>query len=312
MRLRRTALTVALAVAGALSLGACGGGSDASPGASGSTADGRIQVVASTNVYASIAEAVGGTKVDVHAIIARADADPHSYEATAQDKLAVSKAAVGIENGGGYDDFFDQLAKGLLGPAKVVNVSALSGLDTGTGFNEHVWYSLPTMATLADELAGRFSALDAAGSAAFDANARAFKAGLAGIEGQLAALKAAHAGAPAAVTEPVPLYLLAAAGLANATPPEFSEAIENGSDVPTTVLRDTVALMKSGTLSMLAYNAQTEGPQTVEVKKAAEAAGVPVVDFAETLPQGKTYLQWMEANTAGLQQALGRHKAIAR
>ena len=310
MHLRRTTLTLCLAVAATLALGACGGGSTA---ATGTPADGgKIAVVASTNVYGSIAVAIGGDAVEVHSIIDRPDADPHSYEATAQDKLAVSKAAVGIENGGGYDDFFGQLASGILDPAKVVNVSESSGLDTGADFNEHVWYSLPTMSALADELAKRFTALDAGHASAFAANAATFKHGVGVLEGELSALKAAHPGASAAITEPVPLYLLEAAGLANRTPGEFSAAIENGSDVPTTVLRATLELMKSGTVDLLAYNEQTEGPQTLEVKKAAQAAGVPVVDFAETLPAGTTYLQWMGANTANITKALAQSKAIAK
>ncbi len=308
MPLRRTTLTLGLAVAAALALGACAGGSTAATSADG----GKLAVVASTNVYGSIAEAVGGSAVAVHSIIDRPDADPHSYEATAQDKLAVSKAAVGIENGGGYDDFFGQLASGILDPSRIVNVTKLSGLDTGADFNEHLWYSLPAMSKLADELASRFASLEPAHAAAFTANAATFKEGLGALEGRLAAVKSSHPGATAAITEPVPQYLLQEAGLANKTPEQFSTAIENGSDVPTTVLRDTVALMNSGTVGLLAYNEQTEGPQTLEVKQAAQAAGVPVVDFTETLPAGDSYLAWMGANTSNITKALAQSKATAK
>jgi zinc/manganese transport system substrate-binding protein len=47
---------------------------------------------------------------------------------------------------------------------------------------------------------------------------------------------------------------------------------------------------------LLAYNSQTEGPQTLALKDAAEGAGVPVLNFSETLPDGKSYLQWMADN----------------
>ena len=57
---------------------------------------------------------------------------------------------------------------------------------------------------------------------------------------------------------------------------------------------------------LLAYNGQTEGPQTESVKKAAEAAGVPVVDFTETVPEGKDYLQWMTANVEAMSAALAK------
>ncbi|WP_427018519.1 metal ABC transporter solute-binding protein, Zn/Mn family [Pseudarthrobacter sp. P1] len=304
-RLPRTRATVLAALALALtgSLAACGG---AGPAAEPSAAGGTIAVVASTNVYGSIAEAIGGERVSVHSIIAKPGQDPHSYEATAQDKLAVSKAALGIENGGGYDDFFDKLAGGQLDAAKLLNVVQLSGLTTGDGFNEHLWYNLSTMGTLADTLAARFGALDSAHAATFTANATAFKATLGGLETRLAALKAADGGAPVAVTEPVPLYLLEAAGLANKTPAGFSQAIEEGTDVPATVLKEATDLMGSGTVKFLAYNTQTEGPATELVKKAAEAAHVPVVDFSETLPAGTDYAGWMGTNVADIESALRR------
>jgi len=299
-RLHRPLATIGLALAATLALGACGGGVDASP------AGGKIDVVASTNVYGNIAEAIGGDLVQVHSIITKASADPHAYEATAQDKLAVSKATVGIENGGGYDDFFGQLANGVLDPAKVVNVSDLSALNTGPGFNEHLWYSLPTLAKLSEELAARFSAADPSGKATFAANATTFKAGLGKLEARLATVKKADGGAGVAITEPVPLYLLQAAGLVNKTPSAFSDAIENGSDVPAMTLLETIALVDSGAVKLLAYNDQAESAQTQQLRDAAVAAGVPVVNFAETLPANMTYLQWMDANISQVEQALGK------
>ncbi|WP_081710015.1 metal ABC transporter solute-binding protein, Zn/Mn family [Arthrobacter sp. 35W] len=303
MNRTRSTLLASLALVVAGSLAACSGG--AAGGASSSpAAEGTIEVVASTDVYGSIAAAIGGDKVNVHSIISKPGQDPHSYEATAQDKLAVSKADLGIENGGGYDDFFDKLAAGQLDAAKTVNVVELSGLEVGEGFNEHLWYNLPTMGALADDLATRFGALDGANAAAFTANATEFKSTLAGLETRLAALKTADGGASVAVTEPVPLYLLEAAGLSNAMPADFSQAIEEGTDVPAAVLKAATDLMGAGSVKFLAYNTQTEGPATILVKKAAEAAKVPVVDFSETLPAGQQYTGWMDANVAAIESAL--------
>ncbi|SED91518.1 zinc/manganese transport system substrate-binding protein [Arthrobacter alpinus] len=296
---RRSVLLVGATLAASLTLAACGGAETTTPGS-----EGTVSVVATTNVYADIAKAVGGDYVSVHAIISDPAADPHGYEANAQDKLAVSKAQVGIENGGGYDDFFTQLAKGQLDSAEIVNVSDMSGLDTGEGFNEHVWYSLPTMSKLADDLAARFSTALPAQSGAFTAQATAFKTKLTLMMTRLHELKAGHEGAGAAVTEPVPLYLLAEAGLVNKTPEKFTSAIENGADVPATTVAEVLAIMASKDVSLLAYNTQTESPQTQQVKAAAEAAGVPVVDFSETLPANTSYLDWMLGNVANLEQGL--------
>src|SRR4051812_10415853 len=97
----------ALAAASALSLfalAACSGGG--SPGADGggqSGGDGKIKVVASTDVWGSVASAVGGDKVQVKSVIHDPSADPHSYETTADDALAAKDAQLLLSNGGGYD-----------------------------------------------------------------------------------------------------------------------------------------------------------------------------------------------------------------
>ncbi|MEQ4518537.1 zinc ABC transporter substrate-binding protein [Pseudarthrobacter sp. B907] len=320
--MRRSAAAVVLAGLSSLLLTACGptSGGDR-PGAG----DGVVEVVASTSVYGDIVRSVGGEKVRVTSIINRTSQDPHSYEATTQDKLAVSKAELVVENGGGYDDFLHKLAEDSgLQDKNLLNAVDASGLASAeassspashdadghshapAGFNEHVWYSTAGMSKVADALAEKLAALEPSSAADFRNNATALKQKLAGLDTRLADLKATSAHGGVAVTEPVPLYLLEAAGLENRTPPEFSAAIESGSDVPPAVLRSAVDVVKSGGIRLLAYNPQTEGPQTLALKDAAVAAGVPVVDFGETLPEGKGYLQWMSDNVDELAKALGR------
>src|SRR5690349_16360185 len=102
--MRTTPALVALCAASALVLAGC----SAAPAAD----DGRVQVVASTNVYGSLAAQVGGDRVDVTSLIDSASKDPHSYEGSARDRLAVQHADLIIENGGGYDAFMEQLRGG--------------------------------------------------------------------------------------------------------------------------------------------------------------------------------------------------------
>jgi zinc/manganese transport system substrate-binding protein len=107
-----------------------------------------------------------------------------------------------------------------------------------------------------------------------------------------------------AITEPVPLYLLEAAGLENATPEEFSEAVEEGTDAPALVVRAVIDLVAGPGIALLAYNEQTVGPQTEQVLAAAEDAGTPVVSFTELLPEGEDYLGWMATNLDAIEAAL--------
>ncbi|MET3175579.1 UNVERIFIED_ORG: zinc/manganese transport system substrate-binding protein [Arthrobacter sp. UYCu721] len=326
----RTSLAALAGVS--LLLTACGSGGGAPSASSGTNSSaGVVDVVASTNVYGNIAAIIGGDKVNVTSIITKTSQDPHSYEATAQDRLLVSKAELVIENGGGYDAFLHKMADDSNIPhSNIVTAVEVAGLapegdhaDSSSSsaasesahdhaheygeFNEHAWYSLDAMGKLADSLAAKLGELEPGSAALFTSNAATFKAEVDGLAGKLAALKANGTGAAVAVTEPVPLYLLEAAGLENRTPADYTAAIEEGSDVPPAVLKAATDLAGSKDIRFLAYNAQTEGPQTQALKKAAESAGVPVIDFSETLPEGKTYLQWMTDNVDNVSKVLEKN-----
>ena len=134
------------------------------------------------------------------------------------------------------------------------------------------------------------------------ANYDAFAAELATLESAAAAISGAGLGV--AITEPVPLYLLEAAGFVNRSPEAFTQAIEEGSDIPPSALEEALALFDNGAVALLAYNSQTASPETERVRSAAEAAGIPVVEFTETLPDGQDYVSWMSANIDSLAAAL--------
>jgi len=298
-----------------------------------------LTVVASTSAYGDIVKQVAGDSVTVESIINRASQDPHSYEATPQDKLTLSHADLIVANGGGYDTFIDTLTQDLgTDPSSIITAVDLSpsvdadeaghegeaghdgethgaeetesGHDDGheghdhASFNEHVWYDLPTASAVATEVAHRLGELKPDEAATFTANAQKFTTGVDGLEDKLDQLTQDGQGREFAMTEPVPYYLLTAAGLADGTPEGFSDAIEAGRDVSPLILNELDDKLSSGKISLLAYNPQTSGPQTETVRRHAETAGVPVVEFTETLPQGSDYLAWMGSNIDAIDQAL--------
>jgi len=270
--------------------------------------DGLIQVVASTNVYGDIAKQIGGDRVSVTSIISDPAQDPHSYEADARVQLALSKADVVIQNGGGYDDFIDTLLKGANNPKVVLlNAATISGYDQApeTGvFNEHLWYDFPTVRKVVTKIESTLAKLDPKHASVFAAKGATFSAAVSSLESSEAALKTTAVGEGAAITEPVPLYMLDALGLVNKTPKKFSAAIEEGTDVSPLVLTQTLALFSDHAVKLLAYNEQTSGPQTEQVLAAAKKAGVPTVPVRETLPAGKDYIAWMTATLAAITASL--------
>jgi zinc/manganese transport system substrate-binding protein len=322
---RRFATVLSLTAVAALALAGCAStGTDAA-----ASGDGRLQVVASTNVYGQIAEEIGGDLVDVTAIVTSAAQDPHSFEATAKDQLTVSKADAIVENGGGYDAFIDALIESSGSAAPVITAVEFSDDRPGSdghddtagedaagddghdhahveGFNEHVWYDPHTMERVAEAIADEFAALRPDEAETFQANAEAFAAQIADLEGSLAEIDAAHAGQKVFVTEPVPVYLILAAGLENATPGAFSEAVEEGQDVPPATLLESLNLVRAGGVGVVITNAQTGGAETNQIVDEADGLGIPIIAFSETLPEGQTYLSWMQANVEALGGALAQ------
>jgi zinc/manganese transport system substrate-binding protein len=313
--LLRTTSMYALVSVAFLAVAACGtsNSSDevsdpANAGNASSASLEAINVVASTNVYGDIAKQIGGDKVKVTSFITDPGQDPHSYEVNTQNQLALSKAKVVIENGGGYDDFVDTMLKTAGNDSTVLlNAVTISGktAPAGGALNEHVWYDLPTVTKLADQISAALGKADSAGAAGFTANAEAFKQKIQPLIDREASMASTAKGSAVAITEPVPFYLLEASGLENVTTGEFSEAIEEGADVSPKILQDTLALFTGKKVKALFYNEQTAGAQTDKVKQAATDNGIPVIPVTETLPAGKDYIGWMTGNLDAVQKALG-------
>jgi zinc/manganese transport system substrate-binding protein len=332
------------AIAGAaatllLGLTACGG-SPQEPTEPGAAPNATV-VVTSTNVWASVVKAVGGDHVEVRPILIDAAADPHGYEAKPADAVAFDGAKLAVSNGGGYDDFFTGLADAAGGDLKrIVAVEAAEGHgeqahaeekaaegsaapephteeehgsgeeghgDEGHdhGANEHIWYDLEAVHAVAERVAADLAAIDPANKAAFDTNVKTFGEGIDGLVAKAEAIGEAKPGAKVVATEPVAAYLLETAGLADATPADFAEAVEEESEPSAAARAATEKLLTDKQVVALLFNEQTATPVTDAVKATAERAGVPVVGVSETLPESATgYLEWMTTQVDSLSAAV--------
>lgn len=302
---RVSVVTVGMALLATLT--ACGSDEPAS--------DGRLTIVASTDVWGSVAAAVGGPDVTVSSIVSGAGADPHSYQVSARDAATLRDADLVVSNGGGYDEFVDQSLEGGAGPARIVAYEVHGNADHTTSGtpaaptehshdNEHVWYDLHTVGEVADRIAFTLGELRPESKATFTANAAAFRTELEELETAVGTLATAHAGAQVAATEPVAGLLLAEAGLVDVTPAEFVEAVEEENDPPAAAVADLRQAVADQRVSVLVHNPQTETPVVTDLVAQARSAGVPVVDLTETLPDGQDYLTWMGNQIAALSQAL--------
>lgn len=286
----KTSRILAITLAAVLALSGCA--SPAEP------KSGKFQIVASTNVWGDIAKSVGGDLVEVTSIIDNANKDPHSYEATARDQLAVEKADLVIANGGGYDDFIEKLSEA----AGNKNMFRVTSAVTAVAWqeNEHLWYSISAVGETAYALAETLGSLDPTNSAAYLTNADKLVEGLTGVAAIYGEIRENTKGFTYFGTEPLAAWLMEDLGFVNKTPEEFSEAIENETDVPPSVMKESLDLIKNGEIKYLVINAQTENSQVQLIIDAASEAGVRAVVLSEILPSEMSYVEWMGRNLVTL------------
>jgi zinc/manganese transport system substrate-binding protein len=279
-----------------------------------------VTIVASTNVWGDIAKSIGGDRVQVVSIIENFAQDPHSYEASARDQLAVNDADLIIANGGGYDSFIDTLAKSAGNenivyaylPDELAKEDQAAKEDDGHDHdhdhaegNEHVWYDFHVVEDFASRLAGALAALDSEYSTVYSDNLVVFQTEIEILEDRVAAFSGKYSGSTVVTSEPVADYLLIEMGLENLTPKSFSQAIEEELDVSPKDLLEIQNLLKTKKVNVFVVNPQTGSVQIDALIELAKQNGISIVELSELLPAGSRYFDWMDLNIANLEAALG-------
>jgi zinc/manganese transport system substrate-binding protein len=270
----------------------------------GATHPRSVTVVASTDVWGSVAHSITGSHVAVKSIMTGTDDDPHSYAASPSDAAAIADAALVVYNGGGYDPWVDQVLAGHPAIKAVDAYSFATRATNGQPPNEHVFYDLNVAKSVAAVIADRLATIDPANAADYHANAAEFCRGADAIAISEHAIASAYPGTGVITTEPVAYYLLAASGLVDRTPAAFSAANENGTDPAPADMASVLDLINSRQVAVLLINPQTTNAATNGLAEAARRAGVPVSEVTETLPTGSGYLTWQRKTVNQLLAAL--------
>jgi zinc/manganese transport system substrate-binding protein len=275
-------------------------------GSSTAKSGGRLDVVAAENVYGNIASQIGGPHVSVTSILTSPTADPHLFQPDTANGLAVSTAKVVLQNGLGYDAFMTKLENASPSKSRIVlTIADVLGIH-GSGANPHLWYDVPRLDGIASAVARALANADPGHARAYRAGLRRFERSLGPLRDEVAAIRARHRGAPVAYTEPVPGYLVTAAGLRNLAPGAFTRAIEDGTEPSPSAVAAMDELIAKHRIRVLLYNSQAVSPITARLRDAARAAGIPVVAVTETLPAGLGFQQWQLDQARRLAAALAQ------
>jgi ABC-type Zn uptake system ZnuABC Zn-binding protein ZnuA len=142
-------------------------------------AEGPLPVVATTPILADITRQIGGARLDVTSILPP-NADPHDFEPSPQDLVAVDSAGLIVEHGLQLDQWAEEMIANS--GADVPVVIATTGIqtiasddDVFTEGDPHVWFDPRNVKTMTDNIAAALIATDPGGTASYEARRDAYK-----------------------------------------------------------------------------------------------------------------------------------------
>ena len=231
-----------------------------------------ITVIASTNVWGSVAKQLGGRYVDVTSILNNTGTDAHDYEPSTNDISKFQHAQVAILNGAGYDEWAAKAA----GQSKAIVIDAAAAGGKKTGDNPHVWFSAAVRNKTADEITAAYIKLM--------------------LEAQLQTVAQADGKMPYGAIESVGDYLAQDMGMTDVTPKGYKNATSNESEPTASDIKSFTEALKKGDMKMLIANSQEKSQLSDQLTDAADSGNIPVVDITEQMPsQYKTLNEWLKA-----------------
>lgn len=311
--LKSLAAPASLLCAGSLTLAGCSSTDSAD--------EDTIKVVASTSIWADVAQEVidsaqrQDVKIEVEPIVKGNGVDPHHFEPTAADIAKANEADVLIVGGGGYDSWLYQAVKnqdeiihalpltdhGKLDEEPDV-VTAAEAKDiakkepskvTNIEGNEHVWYDAAAIEKVATEVADLVNEANPEAKASADPLLERVEDIKARVE-KLPKLNYAQ-------TEPIADYIMKYTPALDVTPEGFRKATVSEGEPTAADLARFLQTVKDGKVDLLIYNPQTETDISSRIRKAAEDRNVPIVEIGETPPEDTNFLDYYDQAVSALE-----------
>lgn len=304
--LKSLAAPAALLCAGSLTLAGCSSTDSAD--------EETIKIVASTSIWADVAQEVidsaqgQDVKIEVEPIVKGNGIDPHHFEPTAADIAKANEADVLIVGGGGYDSWLYQAVKNqdeiihalpltdhgkldeepdvvTAAEAKVIAKKEPSKVTNIEG-NEHVWYDAAAIEKVATEVADLVNEANPEAKASADPLLERVEDIKKRVE-KLPKLNYAQ-------TEPIADYIMKYTPALDVTPEGFRKATVSEGEPTAADLARFLEAIKEDKVDLLIYNPQTETDISSRIHKAAEERHIPIVEIGETPPEGTNFLDYYE------------------
>ncbi|HAK73247.1 MAG TPA: ABC transporter substrate-binding protein [Sporomusaceae bacterium] len=328
---RKIWFLVSLLIIAMLVVAGCGGKTKPAPT---STAGDKLKVVATIYPIYEFTKQVGGDKIDL-AMLIPPGAEPHEWEPTAKDLIAVKSAKVFLYNGAGFEPVDKLLHKDVLGAASAVEVSQgiplLSGIEEseqeehgheGHGHeghdhdkkdgnhvhqvDPHVWLDPEYAIVEVNNIARALSEADPANSAYFRANADRYNAELTKLHEEF------QSGLAAVVKKDIVTAHAAFQYLAKRYNLQQTPIMGLAPDAEPTPdkMASVVKFCREKQVTTIFFEALVSPKlaETIAKETGAKLLVLNPIDglTEEDLKQGRNYLSMMRQNLANLKQALSQ------
>ena len=285
-------------VALAVGLSACGSAPRSSDD------DGRLLVVTTTTQVSDFARNIGGDRVDVHPLLTP-NVDPHDFEASAADLVALGQADVIVENGVGLERWLSSTMRSADPTGSFVDAS--TGVKVRDG-DPHIWTDPKNAEIMATNIATALTAADPAGAAEYAANLATYTAELDALDAEISSQIGGLADKRLVTDHDSIGYYVDRYGLeyVGSVIPSFDSQAE----LSPTDVHDLVARIEAEGVKAIFTEASLSPKAAAAI---AREAGVEVVAgddglYGDSLgppgSDGDTYLKMMEHNTRAIVDAL--------
>ncbi|WP_454632484.1 metal ABC transporter solute-binding protein, Zn/Mn family [Bradyrhizobium cenepequi] len=150
-----------------------------------SSAQARLNVVASFSILADFVRNVGGDGVNV-AMLVGPEGDAHVYTPTPADARRVAEAKLLFINGFGLEGWLPRLVQAAGGKATVITATnGIAPLKLGSDADPHAWQSVANAKTYVANIRDALAAASPANAAAFRANAESYLAQLDALDSEV-------------------------------------------------------------------------------------------------------------------------------
>lgn len=248
-----------------------------------------------TSFYAvyDFAREIGGDKVDIYNLVP-SGTEPHDWEPSSQDMLALSKADVLFYNGAGMESWVTKVQESVNKESiRYIELSKGIALDGAT--DPHIWLDPVNVISMSEKICSTLSEIDPDNAEYYKNNFDKYKGELTALDDEYTSALANKSNNKLVVSHEAYSYLCAAYGLEQIA----LDGISADSEPSPSRMQEIIKLIKDNDIKYIYYEEllSPKTAQTISSETGAELLPLnPFEGVSDENAEGADYISVMKAN----------------